>query len=192
MGFWSDFFGGGTKTTKTKSAGRGSGEGKTASQTGKSIINSITSDIKMGLSTLGQDKEAQAQTLRDQGYSERAIQSFQDRTAASQAAMAAMTSSGGGDSSPAPAPTPPAEEAPAETVPTEPVVAPPPAPPPVGQTPSSFTPGPAETKVIEDAAKKTGWSGTVKTTSRGLETEAKTRKRRSLMGAAMETDRLIR
>ena len=185
-------FCGGGSSTKTKSSGRGSGEGKTTSQAAKSIVSSVTSDIKMGLSTFGQDKEAQAQTLRDQGYSERAIQSYQDRTAASQARLAEMTSSGGGDRKPATATTTPATETTTEEAPAEPVVSPPPAPPPVGQTPSSFTPGPAETKVIEDAAKKTGWSGTVKTTSKGLETEAKTRKKRSLMGAAMETDRLIR
>lgn len=187
-------FCGGGSSTKTKSSGRGSGEGKTTSQAAKSIVSSVTSDIKMGLSTFGQDKETQAQTLRDQGYSERAIQSYQDRTAASQAKLAEMTSSGGGDRKPAPAPTPPAPapEPPAPVVPAPPVVAPPPAPPPVADTSSDFTPGPAETKVIEDAAKKTGWSGTVKTTSRGLTTPAKTRGRRSLISGVEAQERLLR
>lgn len=159
----------------------------------KPVKTSLATDIKMGLSTFGQDKETQAKTLLAAGYSPNEVKSYQDRTAASQANLAAMTSSGGGDSKPAPAPTPPATETTTEEAPAEPVVSPPPAPPPVGQTPSSFTPGPAETKVIEDAAKKTGWSGTVKTTSRGLETEAKTRKKRSLMGATIdETGKLIK
>lgn len=68
-----------------RSAGRGSGRGKTARQTVKSTFSSITSDIKMGMSTFGQSKSKQAQTLRDAGYSERAITSYQERTAASAA-----------------------------------------------------------------------------------------------------------
>jgi hypothetical protein len=43
----------------------------------------------MGLSTFGQSKEQQAQTFRDQGYSESAIQSYQERSAASLAAAQA-------------------------------------------------------------------------------------------------------
>lgn len=184
------FCGGGSSTTSSSTSSRASER-----PPAKPVKTSLATDIKMGLSTFGQDKETQAKTLLAAGYSPNEVKSYQDRTAASQAAMAAMTSSRGDDNSPAPAPapTPPAEEAPAETVPAEPVVTPPTAPPPVGQTPSSFTPGPAETKVIEDAAKKTGWSGTVKTTSRGLETEAKTRKKRSLMGTTIdETGKLIK
>ncbi len=68
-----------------RSAGRGSGRGKTVRQAAKSRLSSVTSDIKMGLSTFGQSKAKQAQTLRDAGYSERAITSYQERTAASAA-----------------------------------------------------------------------------------------------------------
>lgn len=68
-----------------RSAGRGSGRGKTVRQAAKSRLSSVTSDIKMGLSTFGQSKEKQAQTLREAGYSERAIGSYQERTAASAA-----------------------------------------------------------------------------------------------------------
>lgn len=181
------FCGGGSSTTSSSTSSRASKR-----PPAKPVKTSLATDIKMGLSTFGQDKETQAKTLLAAGYSPNEVKSYQDRTAASQARLAKMTSSGGGDRKPAQATTTPATETTTEEAPAEPVVSPPPAPPPVGQTPSSFTPGPAETKVIEDAAKKTGWSGTVKTTSKGLETEAKTRKKRSLMGAAMETDRLIR
>lgn len=78
------FCGGGSSSrTSSRSAGRGSGRGKSARQTVKSAASSLATDIKMGLSTFGQSKERQAQTLRDQGYSERAIQSYQERSAAS-------------------------------------------------------------------------------------------------------------
>ena len=90
-----------------RSAGRGSGKGKTVRQTAKSTLSSITSDIKMGLSTFGQSKEKQAQTLREAGYSERAIGSYQERTAASAARARAAAASGGGRDRSAPAPTGP-------------------------------------------------------------------------------------
>lgn len=77
--------GGSSSSTSSRSAGRGSGRGKSATQTVKSAASSLATDIKMGLSTFGQDKEQQAQTLRDQGYSERAITSYQERSAASMA-----------------------------------------------------------------------------------------------------------
>ena len=78
------FCGGGSSSrTSSRSAGRGSGRGKSATQTVKSAASSLATDIKMGLSTFGQGKEQQAQTLRDQGHSEKAITSYQERTAAS-------------------------------------------------------------------------------------------------------------
>ena len=77
--------GGSSSSTSSRSAGRGSGRGKSTRQTVKSAASSLATDIKMGLSTFGQSKEQQAQTFRDQGYSERAIQSYQERTAASMA-----------------------------------------------------------------------------------------------------------
>lgn len=89
----------GSGSSSTRSAGRGSGANKTIGQTAKSAVSSITSDIKMGISTFGQSKEKQAQTLRDLGYSERAINSYQERTAASAARAAAAGSGGDGESS---------------------------------------------------------------------------------------------
>ena len=90
-----------------RSAGRGSGRGKTVRQTAKSTLSSVTSDIKMGLSTFGQSKEKQAQTLRDAGYSEKAITSYQERTAASAARARAAAASGRGRDRSSPASTGP-------------------------------------------------------------------------------------
>ena len=83
MGFF-DFF---KPKKKTRSAGRGSGSGKTVSQTAKSVVSSISSDIKMGMSTFGMSKAAQAQKLSEMGYSPSAIDSYQARTAATQERM---------------------------------------------------------------------------------------------------------
>lgn len=83
MGFF-DFF---KPKKKTRSAGRGSGSGKTASQAAKSVVSSISSDLKMGMSTFGMSKAAQAQKLSEMGYSPSAIDSYQARTAATQERM---------------------------------------------------------------------------------------------------------
>ena len=80
--------GGGGGSSDDKPARRPSG-GKGTKPTVKSTASSLATDIKMGLSTFGQSKEQQAQTFRDQGYSERAIQSYQERSAASLAAAQA-------------------------------------------------------------------------------------------------------
>jgi len=82
----------------------------------------------MGLSTFGQSKEQQAQTFRDQGYSERAIQSYQERSAASMARALEAASKSDNDSKPAPAPEPPAPtpEPPAPTPPAPPTTVLPP------------------------------------------------------------------
>jgi len=95
-----------------RSAGRGSGEGKTIRQAAKSRLSSVTSDIKMGLSTFGQSKERQAQTLREAGYSERAIGSYQERTAASaaRARQQSMRSEYSGVAAPRAAPRGPSQE----------------------------------------------------------------------------------
>lgn len=90
-----------------RSAGRGSGKNKTIGQSVKSAFSSASSDIKMGMSTFGQSKSKQAQTLRDAGYSERAITSYQERTAASAARARAAAASGGGRDRSAPAPSGP-------------------------------------------------------------------------------------
>lgn len=178
------FCGGGSSSTSSRSAGRGSGRGKSATQTVKSAASSLATDLKMGLSTFGQSKEQQAQTLRDQGYSERAITSYQERTAASMArALEEEKRLSKSDKSPAPAPAPEPEPEPEPEVEVtpEPEITPPPAPPPVGDTSVSYDPGPAETAVIEKAEEKTGQAGTIKTSSKGLTTTAKTRRRRSMI-----------
>lgn len=84
--------GGGGGGSDDKPKRRPSG-GKGTAPTVKSTASSLVTDVKMGLSTFGQSKEKQAQTLRDKGYSERAIQSYQERTEASKARAAAMSSS---------------------------------------------------------------------------------------------------
>lgn len=100
--------GGGGGSSDDKPARRPSG-GKGTKPTVKSTASSLATDIKMGLSTFGQSKEQQAQTFRDQGYSERAIQSYQERSAASLArAQAEQDRISKSDSRPAPAPEPPA------------------------------------------------------------------------------------
>lgn len=86
-----DSGGGGGGGSDDKPKRRPSG-GKGTAPTVKSTASSLATDVKMGLSTFGQGKEQQAQTLRDQGYSERAIQSYQERTEASKARAAAMSS----------------------------------------------------------------------------------------------------
>jgi hypothetical protein len=92
MSFWSkvkDFFSGGSSKSSSSSSSKSRSSGKGTKPTVKSTASSLATDIKMGLSTFGQSKEQQAQTFRDQGYSERAIQSYQERSAASLAAAQA-------------------------------------------------------------------------------------------------------
>jgi len=104
--------GGGGSSTSSRSAGRGSGRGKSTRQTVKSAASSLATDIKMGLSTFGQSKEKQAQTLRDQGYSEKAISSYQERTEASKARAATTQRDDNDRPAPKPAPEPEPEEEP--------------------------------------------------------------------------------
>lgn len=88
--------------SSNRSSGRGSGGGSSSAST----VDKITTDVKMGLSTIGQSGEEQAQTLRNQGYSERSIQSYQERTAASQErARAEMERISRDDNRPAPTTT---------------------------------------------------------------------------------------
>jgi len=120
--------GGGGSDDKPK---RRSSGGKGTAPTVKSTASSLATDIKMGLSTFGQSKEKQAQTFRDQGYSERAIQSYQERSAASLARAKAeqdRISKSDSGSRPAPAPEPPAPtpEPPAPTPPAPPTTVLPP------------------------------------------------------------------
>ena len=84
-----DFFSGGSSRSSSSSSSRSAGRGSSGGSAKPSTIDKIATDIKMGLSTFGQSTEQQAQTLRDQGYSESAIQSYQERSAASLAAAQA-------------------------------------------------------------------------------------------------------
>lgn len=90
---------------KERSSGRGTGGGASA-------LDKVKTDISMGLSTFGQSKEQQAETLRDQGYSEKAIKSYQERTAASLERAQSMMSSSDDNGKPAPAPEPEPEAEP--------------------------------------------------------------------------------
>ena len=78
-------------TTKKRSAGRGSGANKTPTQFVKGAIAQRSTDLQMGLSTLFMNKGDQAAKLSEMGYSPKAIDSYQARTAAS-AARAAQQS----------------------------------------------------------------------------------------------------
>jgi len=197
-------------STPSRSAGRGSGRGKSTRQTVKSAASSLTTDIKMGLSTFGQGKEQQAQTLRDQGYSERAIQSYQERTEASKARAAAM-SSNDNDDKPAAVTSTPEPEAPTEpetpTTPTTPrTPTPPPSPPDIGtdtvvdtgvDTPhkggnadvgavidNRVVTSETEAEAIESTGK--GRRSTIATSPKGLlGTGSATRPRRSLVGGGL-------
>jgi len=115
-----DFFSGGSSKSSSSSSSKSRSSGKGSKPTVKSTASSLATDIKMGLSTFGQSREQQAQTFRDQGYSERAIQSYQERSAASMAQALEAASKSDNDSKPAPAPEPPAPtpEPPAPTPPT--------------------------------------------------------------------------
>jgi hypothetical protein len=80
----------------------------------------------MGLSTFGQSTEQQAQTFRDQGYSEKAIQSYQERSAASRERALAELDRISNDGparvpprSPEPPPRPPVIDEPETVLPTE-------------------------------------------------------------------------
>ena len=132
MSFWSSvksFFSGGSSKSNKSSGSKSKSSGKGSKPTVKSTASSLATDIKMGLSTFGQSKEQQAQTFRDQGYSERAIQSYQERSAASLArAQAEQDRISKSDSRPAPAPEPPAPtpEPPAPTPPAPPTTVLPP------------------------------------------------------------------
>lgn len=55
----------------------------TAERAVYSATGNLARDITMGLSTFGQSKEKQAETLRSKGYSDDVIKSYQERSAAS-------------------------------------------------------------------------------------------------------------
>lgn len=187
-------------STPSRSAGRGSGGGSSSAST----LDKIATDIKMGLSTIGQSKEQQAQTFRDQGYSESAIQSYQERTAASSAAAQAEMDRISRDDKPSAAPAAETEKeeekaAPAVTTPAPP--APPTYTPPTYVSPytvyggagsstaagaraeaaglRAVAQGPAEAAVADTI--EAGRRSTIETAPKGLTTAAKTRKKRSMI-----------
>lgn len=185
----------GNVSQTTASSDRSSRSGRSSVTGTRAVARNIAADVSMGAATFGRSREAGSARLREQGYSQAAVDDYYTRTAATQerarqaeAQAAAMREQGrsseqpqrptstintGGAATPAPTPAP---------TPT-PVV--PAAPPPVGETPETFVPGPTETAVVEEAKKKTGYAGTIETTPSGLMTEAKTRKKRSLMGGLL-------
>jgi hypothetical protein len=171
--------------TRRRSAGRGSGANRNLRQTVQGVTRNITTDLRMGLSTFGMSKERQAEKLSEMGYSPRAIDSYQARTAASRERMRqeSMRSDYGNDDSPAPAPVsaPAPAPAPAPTT-TTPTPTPPPAPAPISDDTSAPEEGSAEEAVVEGAENRRGRASTIGTSAQGLLTTARTRRRRSLMG----------
>ena len=117
------------------------------SRTISNVSRSVVNDVAMGLSTFGQSKEKQRETLRSKGYSESVIDDYQARTAASAARAAQQnmrTEYGNDDNRPAPAPTPP--PAPVVTAPTPtPPPAPTPTPPPAPTPPTPIVSAPVTT-----------------------------------------------
>lgn len=91
------------KTAKIKAGtvaeGKGTGDYKTVgdivsdpigfyTDTKKKVVDGVTADLTMGLKTFGLSKEKQAEKLRELGYSEKAIISYQERTEATKKRMA--------------------------------------------------------------------------------------------------------
>ena len=91
---------------KRRSAGRGSGANKTLKQFGQGVVSNISTDLKMGMATFGMNTADQAAKLAEMGYSPKAIDSYQARTAASKERLKEMMakSNDNDDSSPAPKP----------------------------------------------------------------------------------------
>lgn len=63
-----------------------------------SATGNVARDITMGLSTFGQSKEKQAETLRSKGYSDDVIKDYQERSAASMARALEVASKSDNDS----------------------------------------------------------------------------------------------
>ena len=127
----------------TRSAGRGSGANRNLRQTAQAVTRNISTDLRMGLSTFGMSKDRQAEKLSQMGYSPKAIDSYQARTAATAARAAQQnmrTEYGNDDSRPAPAPTPTPPPAPVTTAPTTPAPTPTPPPAPTAPTPIAEAP----------------------------------------------------
>lgn len=150
--------------------------------------SNLARDLEMGAATFGRSEAAGNAALSARGYDQEVIQDYRNRTAATiernrqaEAQAAAMREQGRSmedqprQQSMMAAPAAGAATTPAPT--TTPVVP--------GSPEDTSGPGPAEIQVAEEAKKKTGYAGTVETTPSGLMTEAKTRKKRSLMGGLL-------
>ena len=130
-----------------RSAGRGSGANRNLRQTAQAVTRNISTDLRMGLSTFGMSKDRQAEKLSQMGYSPKAIDSYQARTAATAARAAQQnmrTEYGNDDRRPAPAPTPPRAPTPPPRTPTPPP-APTPTPPPAPTAPTPIAEAPVTT-----------------------------------------------
>lgn len=156
-------------------------------------VSDFSKDVSMGTTVFGKDKAAGSEALKSKGYSQSEISDYYARTEETakltypndpmsnksydqpQKTTPSIINTGGAAT---PAPTPAPTPTPTPVVPV--------APPPVGETPETFVPGPTETAVVEEAKKKKGYAGTIETTPSGLMTEAKTRKKRSLMSSAQQ------
>ncbi len=191
------FGGGSSNKDKERSSGRGSGGGKTATQTVKSGIDQFKSDLTMGLSTFGMSKDRQAEKLSEMGYSPGAIDSYQARTEATKQRQLQSMMSSGSDDDDRPAPvvetTPTTTTATTTTpdivaeVPEAPSTvrtsrpAPPPKPDPVYKGRRVAPPaGATEAEAMEAGSR--GRKATIGTTPVGLLREPETAGRRSLMG----------
>lgn len=117
------------------------------SRTVSNVSRSFVNDVAMGLSTFGQSKDRQRETLRGQGYSESVIDDYQARTEATKARAAQQstrTEYGNDDRRPAPAPTPPRAPTPPPRTSTPPP-APTPTPPPAPTAPTPIAEAPVTT-----------------------------------------------
>ena len=145
--------------------------------------SNLVRDVSMGATTFGKSEAAGNAALSAAGYDQEVIKDYRDRTAATiernrqaEAQAAAMREQGRSmqdqpqrtTSAMTPRPSPEPTPAPIPVVP--------------GSEGDTSGIGPAETKVVEDAKKKTGYAGTVETSPQGLLTQAKTTKKKSLMG----------
>ena len=135
----------GRTSTRRRSAGRGSGSNRNLRQTAQGVTRNITTDLRMGLATFGMSRERQAEKLSEMGYSSRAIDSYQARTAASQERMREqMARSNDNDNDSRPAPVfKPVEQATAPGFTGQPPSTP--TPPPAPKPPTPITAAPVTT-----------------------------------------------
>lgn len=177
-------FGGAKQTTASSSISSSKGQKPVTGV--QAIGRNIAADVRMGAAAFGKgsatgsdkQKKAQIDALVSAGYTREAAADYQARTAASKARMAAspvQTEYGRKSISAGRVPSPSGisfarASSASASAPTPP------------SAPGSGEMGPAEEQVLEDAKKRKGRASTIETAPSGLLTEAKTRRRRSLMG----------